>query len=392
MQNPNISLDEIIWEIVQKCENHCTYCGSKDGWNEEIDSEKIIKIAQAISEYPPKAVNISGGDPLLVSVDVHKKIVQLFKSKNIQCKIIVNPKSFLKNTDRNLAIVNLYDRVGISVNSKSDAEDYPYLYDGGITAPITIITNFNLGNIFHYDYIENRVRLMGDSVSDNGCPWMVQYTMYRGWNEMALYEPENEISLLNLVSRIQKSINNGTQVVLSDNLGCGACSAGHHSLGIFSCGSVVGCLSMRSWIDQKEIKPEGNILTHSLKTIWEHGFLDFRFGKFSCCKDVCHNKQIFFTQEETDGSGSLEGNTSPNEFQENLLRRLREESAIPIRGGGIRNPPDDGMSTPFVYGVAQPTTMIVYGVWPSTTTGNLPFRWQSGTISISGTNDNEGDE
>ena len=97
-QSSHLKLKEIIWEITGKCDNKCPYCGSKEVWNEEIDEYAIRKIASRICEYPPGEINISGGDPLLVPFEIHRDIVEAFKEKGIQCKILINPKTFINNS------------------------------------------------------------------------------------------------------------------------------------------------------------------------------------------------------------------------------------------------------------------------------------------------------
>jgi molybdenum cofactor biosynthesis enzyme MoaA len=59
-----LELQEIVWEITGECKNGCSYCGSKDAWNCITDVDKICKIADEIAKYPPKEINMSGGDPL----------------------------------------------------------------------------------------------------------------------------------------------------------------------------------------------------------------------------------------------------------------------------------------------------------------------------------------
>jgi len=302
MQNSHLKLQEIIWEITGRCENGCEYCGSKDAWNVPIDTEKIIKIAQNIAKFPPAEIDMSGGDPMLVFYETHKEITDILKEKGIKCKIIVNPKSLYKKgdtTSTNEKTISLYDWVGLSINTEKELELLNCLVPscGPSWFPIqksTIISNFNLQNIFLYGEIE-------EFVKKHNLMWQVQYTMYNNVNENQLAIYNNEKALAFFSSQISKSIANGIRVVVADNANCGGCGAGLHSIGILYNGDVVPCLSMRSWLDIKDVVV-GNILGNEvcsdqfkenpLKYIWENRFNKYRFESFKCCKDHCGNKCV----------------------------------------------------------------------------------------------------
>jgi len=282
--NQHLKLKEIIWEICGKCLNGCSYCGSKEGWNEEIDEVTIKKIAEAICEYDGiEQINISGGDPLLVSYDMHKDITEAFKKKNIKCKIIVNPKSIIKDT---LQILKLYSVIGVSVNVKSEINlanslDFPTFEDN----TTTFITNFNIGNVFLYDEIEKIVKKYNTN-------WQIQYTVYRDpEDERAIYN--NDEALKHLKDKIKNSIKNGIKIIIADNANSGKCTAGLYSIGISSDGSILPCLSSKAWrksVDEEY--SEGNICKTPLKDIWEQEFKDQRFGELVSCKDFCKNKKL----------------------------------------------------------------------------------------------------
>lgn len=280
MQKPQCKLSEVIWEITGRCENACDYCGSKEGWNEEIDNEKIVDIAGKIADYLSDGdVNISGGDPLLVPQLTHQQVVQWLKEKNNKVKIIVNPKSFKDRKDLigGDGILDLYDLIGISINSVEelnlikDIEKYPF-------GKITIITNFNIFNVWEYDLIE-------EFVNKTNLTWQIQYTMS---NEKAKTIYNNKSAKEFLFGKITKSFEKKTKLLLADNLNNGSCGAGKSSIGILSNGDVIPCLSMRSWCDLNKVF-QGNILKESLEDIWENQFKEYRFGEFECCKDLCNS-------------------------------------------------------------------------------------------------------
>lgn len=281
MQKPLITLNEIVWEITGRCEKNCYFCGSADVKDSEIDEDKIKKIADAIIKFPPRNIDISGGDPLLVSRATHEYITDLFRTYEISHHIIVNPFSITKENINTLA---LYDLVGISCNSKGDLQrikdlDIPH----SNVCEFALITNFNLNNFFSYNEIEEYVK-------DKGISWQIQYTVFREYNPLALYE--NEEALIEFSKRVEKSINSGIAVVISDNMNGNRCFAGTYSIGITQDGKVLPCLSMRSWKNEIDSAYAGDILKHGLKEIWENNFNDYRFSTFGCCKDVCKNKVI----------------------------------------------------------------------------------------------------
>jgi len=286
MQNTAISLKEIIWEITSECKNNCKYCGSKEERHSKTNEDKIRKIAGAIALYPPKEIDFSGGDPLLVPYNTLKYCVDVLKKKNIICKILVNPFSLSGYLPTVIKTLHLFDWIGLSLNTEEEVNYYDKIKDHFQYEfqNITIISNFNCQNVFEFD----KIREIG--VKDR--LWQIQFTVYNEGdsNENALYEHDSALEFLN--KKVNEAVRNGTKILIADNANCGTCTAGMYSLGILYDGTVVPCLSMRSW--NKEIRnlSEGDILKDSLKTIWELHFRDYRFKEFKCCKDHCKRKII----------------------------------------------------------------------------------------------------
>jgi MoaA/NifB/PqqE/SkfB family radical SAM enzyme len=296
MQNSHLKLKEIIWEITGRCNNKCEYCGSKESWHVPVDTEKIIKIAQNIAKFPPEEIDMSGGDPLLVNYETHKVVTGILKDKGVKCKIIINPKSIANPKSYTTLIVSnileLYDWIGLSINTEEELKLLISAFDKSFLKKSTIISNFNLQNIFMYDEIENFVK-------ENDLTWQIQYTMYEDENNIsAIY---NNPKALNFFSeKIYNSISRGIKIVVADNANCGNCSAGMYSIGILWNGDVVPCLSMRSWLNVDQVVV-GNILDDPdkekikgdpLKYIWQNRFDKYRFESFKCCKDHCKNKCV----------------------------------------------------------------------------------------------------
>ena len=348
MQNPSLKLKEIIWEITGRCNNNCRYCGSKNVQNVEIDEDKIIRIAEKIAEYPPESINISGGDPLLVSYDTHEKIVNIFNKAGIVCKILANPKSY-KNINKNrkvtdLTILDLYSVIGLSVNETKEIE----LAEKFLTYKnkITIISNFNLENIFLFDKIKEVVKKFSNT-------WQIQFTMY---NDKEVRENErlytNKAALEMLQSYVDIAVNEGVNIIPADNMNNGRCSAGTHSCGILYDGSIIPCLSMRSWCNTECII-QGNLNTDSFKDIWLNSFNKYRFDKYECCKDKCNNKIIQIRN-------IVASDTTPD------VSKIEYYEIYPMPESDPNAPPTTPTIT--VYGVYPNNYPMLYGVFPNTTT------------------------
>ncbi len=295
MQTPTLKLKEIIWEITSECHNNCSYCGSKEQCGANTNTDTIIAIANKIAEYPPEEINISGGDPLLVPIETHKYIKQ--KLKNTKIKILINPKSlknFKVDSDR-YDLLGLYDAIGISVNTQEELDILKKIDNTTVfVKPPTIITNFNLSNIFMFDQIN-------EFCQTNNNIWQIQFTIYTQEDDkLALYIEDNTLACQHLFDKINDALDSSTKIIIADNMNDGMCSAGINSLGILSDGTIIPCLSMRSWSFNNYIylQPQGNILEQqtsfneapNLGVIWQQEFTKQRFCKFECCKDHCNNE------------------------------------------------------------------------------------------------------
>lgn len=288
----HLKLREIIWETTPECKNNCEYCGSKEVTHLKTNEEFIKKITDKIAEFPPEEIDISGGDPLLISYETHRYIVDTLKGRNVKCKILINPKSF--SLLEYYKILKLYDLIGISLNTKNELKSYlssQQLIFNDFKDKIVIISNFNMQNIFFFDKIDELVK-------KNDFTWQIQYTMYKENEESnALYN--NEEASKFLFDKVQDSIDDGRKIVCADNINCGICSAGKYSIGITHDGMVIPCLSMRSWSNTIAGIAQGNLDYESLETIWKNNFHQYRFEDYMCCKDICKNPFIYKKKERT---------------------------------------------------------------------------------------------
>jgi MoaA/NifB/PqqE/SkfB family radical SAM enzyme len=276
-----LKLKEIIWEVTGKCNNGCTYCGSKELWKQDVNENIIKKIADSIAEYPPEEIDISGGDPLLVNIATHQYIID--KLSKTKCKILVNPRSLsntLNNSDQ-LKILNLYSHVGVSINTQEELELWKEFLNKNPHRNIkfTVITNFNLTNFFLFDEFAKSI--------GRDTLWQIQFTMYSSKDkqqQLAIYNHPQAVKQLN--DNIAKHPD--LKLIFADNCNHGACFAGLSTIGILSDGEVVPCLSMRAWSNDITKYSEGNVLKTKLKEIWYSGFKANRFEEFKSCKDLCN--------------------------------------------------------------------------------------------------------
>lgn len=295
-----LKLKEILWEITGKCSNGCSYCGSADQWDNAPDQETIFEIANKIVTYSPLEVVISGGDPLLIDSVIHTEIVRMFKDAGILTKILVNPKSFKCSLSFE-QILNLYDVVGISINTKEEA-DICKMYKSELPNH-TVITNFNLSNVHQAADV---FRYVGTK------KWQIQYTMYKPNNDiLSIYKPEQMSTVEYLNATLSKFINDGADIVLADNcnaLPSTSCTAGTASLGVLHDGSIIPCLSMRSWVEDISSVIVGDIKKDTLQDVWTKAFSCFVTAKNSkCCKDICVNTIQCSTEKGKDGIFDIKG-------------------------------------------------------------------------------------
>ena len=208
MQQPPIKLREIIWEITGECHNNCSYCGSKGVSEKTLTHQEIIDIAQSIADFPPQEINISGGDPLILPIEVHAEVLKILRKSNIVCKIIVNPRSIGGQSSAAIDIIEMYDWVGISINNQKELELFRTIAEAH-DLKCTIITNFNVQNLYQFDEIEAFAKTYDKM-------WTIQFTVYPDKdNPLALYNPDNSTAFEILREKVEAS---SAKIVLSDNI------------------------------------------------------------------------------------------------------------------------------------------------------------------------------
>ena len=265
-------LNEILWEFTLKCNKNCKYCGSKNNLNKEEDIYRI-HIAKEISYMKPREVTFTGGEPSLL-LDELSKCADILNKKEIKCKVLTNGNLFKQKLDDEFD--KKFECYGYSVNELNDIENAMTNLLNIPRDKTTIITNFGLHNIDHFDKIAKFAVLFP-------C-WQIQLTM---GNEFQLDIDDIE----KLLQKIQDLPKNFIQVIRADNLNCNKCSAGISSCSITWNGDVIPCLSYRAW--KNDLMIQGNLFNTSLKKIWKNKFNFFRERKFvPCCKNISGIKEI----------------------------------------------------------------------------------------------------
>lgn len=332
-----LKLNEIVWEITNKCDNQCHYCGSRHITNNPtvIDHKKII---DAIAEYPPNTLDVSGGDPLLVDYGIHQYLRE--KLRTVSCHIVINPLS-LRYKLHKAKIVNLYNRVGVSLNTEEEIRAFGDVSDK-ISAPITFITNFSLLNLYLVDSL---------SLTVGNSPWQVQFTMSDD-PYITIHDKPKALEMLN--AALGKRRQHGWPVVVADNANHGECKAGINSMGILYNGLVVPCLSMRSWCKELTTEIQGDLNKEDLKTIWTTKFESRRFDDCRCCKDFCSKAKIEITLPKVEGKMTTTQHTDWLIMDRGEFRQVAPQVTV----YAVFSPNDFTYQATPIYAVSGGTTRI----------------------------------
>lgn len=330
-----MQIEELLWEITNKCNRNCSFCGSKEIINVGEDSsvEDKYAIAEQVGKNA-KHVTISGGEPFVLGEEILSCVVQILKSHDTEVAVVTNGDLL------NEFYVDLFDAVGISINSKSDIDALVKFLEGHRTVSrqkLVLITNVNKINYFDLEYIFQKSSLYN-------LPLQFQLTMYKEPNEAMI----NGQSISDLRDRIiSLSQRYGTKFIFADNLQEEhTCSAGLRSCGVLYNGDVVPCLSERSW--KKEMDVQGNILTDGLFNIWIDSFKECRFSENQkCCRDCFE----YTPPEEKKLNDSLKDFFDRGQLQDDSGRVMLYGVTYPRDGSGY---------PPFI----PPSDVVMYGVFP----------------------------
>ena len=352
MKVNRLSLDEMLWEITLKCNKSCSYCGSKEllqncvsGGGKKID-EKIWNIAREIVKYPPKALTITGGEPIMIGEDLFDDIVGFLVDNGIVVNVLSNGEIFKYDVLENI------NRVGLSINTLEDVENYNKTKNNlkstiEMETEVVMITNFGTHNIWEFDKL-SKCFTEGDFVN-----WQVQLTI---GNELQL-GPDGIKYLRDKLESFQNDLRtNEFDIVVADNLQeVHECMAGMNSCSILESGDVVRCLSQRTYVKEADdMSIYGNVLDGSkakknfksqLQYIFEDVMNSCRFcNNTACCRD-----EIDYPYNDV-----IEEDSMPNALQKlandwNTKYEPKIIQTISDYDKEVKNPFNE--PTVFVYGV-----------------------------------------
>jgi MoaA/NifB/PqqE/SkfB family radical SAM enzyme len=358
-----IKLQEVLWEVTPRCNKNCDYCGSAGITKlSPLSDESLFEIAKQINDYKVPEVNLTGGEPGTLPSLTLDTIIGIL-SENCKVKIITNGELF-KNRKDSLNNFSKISRIGLSINVKEDLSEEiaADLSAMKLKSKTTVITNFGTHNIWFFHDILEYIKSIGVSC------WQVQLTMGK-------YQL-NKSGIIHLRGLINSGMVDSCRpagyphIVLADNLqACHECLAGVRSCGITYDGSVVACLSERSYYEKGFYKTYGNILStllgiprsnaKCLKEIWETGFQDIRFDD-ACCRKCCRD---FIEYPEDDKPLTIEDCLNPFEYPEDDKPLTIEDCLNPSPSKvydpkGARGEPARAV----LYGVVSPGNVYVYAV------------------------------
>lgn len=107
----------IGWDITNRCNSDCKYCGITAQWPEELDTQKAMLLIDGLYSLGMKRINFGGGEPLLRE-DLGE-IIDKCKRYNIFVTVITNGALFEK---RSLWLKKA-DFVKISLDGPEDIHD-----------------------------------------------------------------------------------------------------------------------------------------------------------------------------------------------------------------------------------------------------------------------------
>lgn len=109
-------IDYICFEVSAICNMDCKFCFAN--WREnrkQLPFEKVISIIDKLKEYGIKAINLTGGDPLLRNDIV--EICKYCKDNDIMTIISTNGIELLKNKE----VLNYIDSINLPLDSYNSA-------------------------------------------------------------------------------------------------------------------------------------------------------------------------------------------------------------------------------------------------------------------------------
>jgi MoaA/NifB/PqqE/SkfB family radical SAM enzyme len=346
---------EILWEVTNKCNKNCLYCGSKDTINnpniKELSTRDKKAMALNIVKLGPEEITFTGGEPGCVADEV----IYLAKmmSEKVKSKVITNGYNI-----HNFISESTISAIGWSINSTEDISAAETLMNTigfqdiqkelGFGGKITVVTNFGNHNIFQF-------KKLFDFIKEHHCYWQLQLTEGAGLT----LTKEGILHLYDLINQYCVPCNDMGFCLADDLQITHKCSAGIHGIGITCDGYVTSCLSKRSW--SKVETTEANLVNlktyQSLSDIWASDYFNKeRFGDdCECCRSKIQYPNV------------------PFDYVPVMKMRLDTPVVTTTNPADGLKPwgfptkiPNDGPNNPII---------IMYGISPATPKSPMPYPW-----------------
>lgn len=287
-------LNELTFEIIQKCPNNCIHCSSNSGMScSEMIKFKVFKqvIDDAI-ELGMKRLNISGGEPFL-HPDLFK-MVQYAKKKDIE--VFVYTSGIVNVNNKNEAIKreilqqlkhSEVDKLIFNVQAVSDKLYDKIMGTKGclkfLRDSIKTSTSFKIYTEIHFVPMKinmdniNEVVKFAKEHNVNKISFLKLVLQGRAeTNKSLLNVEENRLTefreyVLNMPEYVNKNIDFRIGVPLSDKNDKSSCSAGWGKLVVKYNGDIIPCEAFKyiEYLNGEEKIYPDNVNENSLMSVWE---------------------------------------------------------------------------------------------------------------------------
>jgi MoaA/NifB/PqqE/SkfB family radical SAM enzyme len=279
-----------VWELTLACNMRCLHCGSYAGKvrEGELTTAQALRVADELAQIGVQRLTLSGGE-LLLRDDWHIIASRLI-SQGVRVGLISNGFLMLRHIDR-IAALGPLEVVALSVDGLKNthdsfrrtegsfdriAEAYRELNKIGVrTAAVTAVSMLNIGEL---DELHDALAGFGVKA------WQLQMLFGGGrMREHPDFIPgPSEIERIARFIIRKKKAGGPVNVFCADGIGYGTeldepmrgapwkgCQAGLWGIGIEANGNVKGCLSLYPEAHENNPFVEGNLLSESLREIWE---------------------------------------------------------------------------------------------------------------------------
>ena len=269
-------------EITRKCNAKCIHCIVDAGKEQpnELTTSEIIKLIEDMSDYNPKYITLTGGEPF--SREDWPLYLQKITSLGIKPMILTN--GMLINDDV-INILRLYPALGIGISldgANKETHDYIRGVNGIFEHFCKIVPKLRKTGLYvgipttvmqsNYNQLDDILKLLLELKVST---WQLQTVKpNKRLPEAELLTEEQFYKLAEKIAFYRENYSDKIKIVEADCIGYYSlfqdklymknwrgCECGIYSCSIESDGNVKGCPNMNN--------SEGNIRNRSFKEIWE---------------------------------------------------------------------------------------------------------------------------